>query len=410
MARVHPAPDRDRRGAGSACRRYRAFHAGYDHRSGLFLEPTTTIPAIPDHPTIAELHAARDLLLDLVCDFPFEREAHRSSWLAYLLTALSRFAFDGPAPLFLVDANVRGSGKTLLAEIIGLIVTGRKLARTSNPRDDEESRKRITALALCGDSLVLIDNVDGELGSASLDAALTGTVWKDRRLGVSEMIELPLTLTWAATGNNVILAVDTSRRVCHVRLRSRLESPEERQGFKYPEIERHVRENRMRYVAAALTILRGYYAEGQPDQQLKPWGSFEEWSAGPRSAVVWCGLADPGDTRQELRQQADRSAMALRGLLEGWEELDADGTGITTGAAWQVLEKRPDEYGLLREALVELCNTPAGKLPSTSSLGNRLRSVRGRIIGGKAIECRPGRGGYAHWFVQRVGEDQSRGR
>ena len=66
--------------------------------------------------------------------------------------------------------------------------------------------KTITAIALAGDQMILLDNIDPAipLGWASLDAALTGTTWKQRLLGVSAMTsELPLFTVWFATGNNV---------------------------------------------------------------------------------------------------------------------------------------------------------------------------------------------------------------
>jgi hypothetical protein len=45
------------------------------------------------------------------CDSPFKTEALRAAWLAGVLTPIARFAFRVPAPLFLMDANVRGAGK-----------------------------------------------------------------------------------------------------------------------------------------------------------------------------------------------------------------------------------------------------------------------------------------------------------
>ena len=53
---------------------------------------------------------------------------------------------------------------------------------------------------------------------------------------------------------------------------------------------------------------------------LKPWGSFEGWSSLVRSAVVWAGLADLGDTRAEL-DEVDTEGNLLSDLLLGWEEL-----------------------------------------------------------------------------------------
>jgi hypothetical protein len=68
---------------------------GYDAGTGLYLAAEQPM-SLPDRPTLADAQAAA---------------AHQAAWLAALLTPLARFAFDGPAPLFLVDANVRGSGK-----------------------------------------------------------------------------------------------------------------------------------------------------------------------------------------------------------------------------------------------------------------------------------------------------------
>ena len=137
---------------------------GYDPTTGLIYKPPGQIPRILATPNRAEAIAARDVLLDLVRDFPFEKAAHRSTWLAAFVTALARRAFGGPAPLFLFDANAAGSGKTLLAEVISLIVNGREIPRMTNPGSNEECRKLITALAICGDPLILIDNVAGSLG------------------------------------------------------------------------------------------------------------------------------------------------------------------------------------------------------------------------------------------------------
>src|SRR5262249_49431806 len=116
-----------------------------------------------------------------------------------------------------------------------------------------------------GDRLVLFDNLDGKFGNATLDAALTGTNWKDRVLGVNRMAEAPLFMIWYATGNNVSIAADTARRVCHVRLESPGERPEERKYFRHHNLLAWVGDSRFRLLTAALTILRAYCAVGRPE-------------------------------------------------------------------------------------------------------------------------------------------------
>ena len=169
------------------------------------------MPTIPERPTLGDAKTAAATLLDVVCNFPFATNAHRSSWVASVLTPLSRLAFTCPAPLFLVDSNVRGSGKGLLVDCTAIIVSGRRMTVMTSPRNDEEFRKMITSLVILGDPLGLFDNIDGAFGGAALDAALTGVTWKDRLLGKSEIIERPLRITFFGTGNNVVLRANTSR-------------------------------------------------------------------------------------------------------------------------------------------------------------------------------------------------------
>ena len=350
--------------------------------------------------------------MDLVADFPFRKPDHRAAWLAFLLTPLARFAFTGPAPLFLIDANVRGSGKSLLCDMVALIVTGSEMSRMANPKDDDEARKRITALALAGDTLCLIDNIVGGLGCASLDAALTGTVWKDRVLGKSEIVELPLSVTWSATGNNVVLHADTSRRVAHIRLDSRLENPEQREGFRHPNLKAYIRSHRPQLLAHVLTILAAFCHAGRPQRKLPTWGSFEDWSDLVRQAVVWSGQSDPGATRTELVEQSDREAVALRELLGGWDELDPDCFGLTTAEILDRINKHHDRYERVRNAVLELCPPQAGhSLPSAGSFGKKLGHLRGRVVSGRYIDRRSNRKKTSAWFVsgETAGDDGDAG-
>jgi hypothetical protein len=124
---------------------------GYDPATCLMLvwggEPLT----LPEEPTKDDAVKARDRLLEVVCDFPFQRPEHKSAWLASVLTPLARFAFEGPAPLFLVEANVRAAGKGLLLNCTSSIVTGDVFAVASYTNNEEELDKRITALAMAGE-------------------------------------------------------------------------------------------------------------------------------------------------------------------------------------------------------------------------------------------------------------------
>lgn len=380
---------------------------GYDKKSGLLYIPNARYERVPEDPTKADVEAALERLQEVVCDFPFKVEAHYSAWLSALLTPLARFAFWGPSPLNLIDANIRGAGKSLLADVCTMILTGRPAARMSyNQGDEEELRKAITSLALSGTQTVLIDNIRGELGDGTLDRALTATAWQDRLLGGNTIVELPLQVTWYATGNNVALTADTPRRCLHIRLESPDDRPEERTSFRHPRLLDWVLKERGTILPAALTLLRAFWAAGKPAQGLKGWGSFENWSDIVREAIVWLGLPDPAETREDLEEGADLDGSALISLVEGLEELLKDPPLYGKGTAGEIVEAlgkaHEDLYKPLRAALEELLpELRSDQLPTARQMGALLRHNKGRYVGGACLRgSRRTRNGV-YWSVRR---------
>jgi len=340
---------------------------------------------VPVEPSDQEVGAAAVALEDIIADFPFRDAAHKAGFLSALLTPFARWAFEGPSPLFLMDANTPGSGKTLLCQVVSTIASGGAMASMSNTMDDEEMRKRITAIMLAGTPMVFIDNVSGLLGTPSLDGALTGTRWSDRYLGKSRNVEGELRVTWFATGNNVQLQGDTVRRIVHIRLRTPEERPEERADFRYPRLLETIQERRPSLVLACLTILRGYMAAGAPVQNLKPWGSYEGWSSVVRGAVTWLGMDDPGETRRELASQSDRNSGVLVQFLNGLEDVDPitpgrdSSPGLTAARIVQLITDSPGAHEALKTACEELSPPRSGKV-SAGGLGKRLAGLRERVI------------------------------
>jgi hypothetical protein len=372
---------------------------GYDAATGLIFEPSGTFDPVSEKPTQGDACRACAELLEAVSDFSFVGDAHRTAWLAAILTPLARYSFEGPAPLTHVDASVRGSGKTFLARIVGRIVSGREPFALPQVTDQEEERKRITSIAMQGDRLVLLDNVT-HLGSPALEAALTSTYWQDRVLGSSESVRLPLLVTWISTGNNAVIRGDMIRRINLVRLEPDCEQPEQRTGFRHPDLFRWVADNRPRLVRAALTILRAYHAAGRPRVELTPWGSYEGWSAAVRAPLVFAGMPDPYETRVKL-EEGDNEAGTLGALLEGWQEIGkAHGDrrdALTASAAMGILQRSEGGYPLLRGALAELAE---GSRPMTPrDLGYILRRYRSRLCRGKRLDCAQDRNGVALWYV-----------
>jgi hypothetical protein len=370
---------------------------GYDAGTGILLcPPPALIVKVPEFPTRENVLEAVADLLEIVCDFNFMDDAHRAAFLSGILTPLGRYAFSGPVPLHGVDANMRGSGKTLVVDAISTLVSGRPMAKMPPTNEDEEMRKRITALAAAGDQMVSIDNVTVALGTPALDAALTSTLWRDRILGLSETRTFPLAATWFATGNNLTFAGDTGRRALHIRIESQEERPEERCGFRHPSLLSWVARERSRLLSAALTILRAYCVAGRPDQNLTPWGSYEGWSALIRNAIVWAGQPDPGLTRGGIAT-LDVEGNSLKALVTGLTGIGAEREPMS---AKDILLKADSN---LKAVLQDICPTRSGETITPVRLGKALTKFRRRPCSGRMLDFIAPHG-TALWRVRRIGE------
>jgi hypothetical protein len=378
---------------------------GYDPETALYLSWKGKPLVIPENPTRNDAVAAVRMLLEVVVDFPFEKEAHKSAWVASVLTLLARYAFEGPAPLFLIEANTRGAGKGLLANCISNLVTGENCAVASYTNDEAELDKRITAIAIAGYRVVLFDNLTGQVGNGVLDRALTTTRWEGRILGVSRMYRGPLAATWLATGNNPIVNDDTCRRICPIRLETTLEKPELRTDFVHPDLLTWIRANRRKLLKDALTILRAFIVAGRPDQKLPGFGSFDGWSTLVRKAVVWAGMTDPGEARIGSMNNA---TLALGALLRNWKALQCHlncvQRGLTAARVLDFLRSNEGfhdaEVSKLRRELQETLDEMLPKADARS-LGNLLRAHARRNVGGLMFECLKAGKNTGRWVVRK---------
>lgn len=377
---------------------------GYESESGLYLAGKSVAIAVVDKPRLGDAQRALEQLTEIYCDFPFADEASRSAAVAGILTPLARYAFDGPVPMFAIDKSVRGTGGSLMADCVGVLLTGHTMPRMIQAPNEEEQRKVITSLMLEGAPLVLLDNISNTLGTAALDALLTSTSWKDRLLGVNEMVCLPNNATIYATGNNLAFQGDTSRRALRIRLQSELENPEDRSDFRHPDLLAWIARERSRLLGAALTLLRAYVLAGRPDQDLKPWGSFESWSALVRGCLVWAGWADPAGARATADDELDGDKQTLIDLILGLESISDK---LTAREIFEKLRQSApvsasdmDPFPGLRAVLT---GSNGRLLPPKLITAGFLRKFKGRVWDGKAIVSEKDRTKTSRWFVRSLG-------
>jgi putative DNA primase/helicase len=369
---------------------------------------------IPEHPTREAAQHAVSTLLRPVVDFPWVAPTDQSTYVAAVLTLVGRHLIDGPTPMFAIRAPTPGTGKSLLADVIALVGTGRVFPSMAATDEAEEMRKRIHALAIDGTPAILLDNVSGSIGSDALAAALTRVDWEDRILGLSQIVRVPLRVVWFCTGNNVTFRRTMQRRVLLVDLDAKMEVPEDRKDFVIPDLVAYITARRVEFATAALTMLRAFILAGRPRHPKPRMGSFEAWDDLIRSAVLWCGLEDPASTREgegrgRLRAQVDDEVEQARQLLDVLAELYPSPARFTTQ---DVFDQVAAEGGLTerrrgatwRRVLDTNAASKSGHA-TAASLGYKLREIRDRPFGGYRICCH----GKGKWSIEPAAGDGKRG-
>jgi hypothetical protein len=381
---------------------------GYDAATGLLLHTGgLTFPAVPDQPDWEEGRSALSVLMHLIETFPFVAEADRAVALSAILTACIRWSLP-TAPLHAFSAPVMGSGKSKLVDLANLIANGREAAVIAQGRTEEETEKHLGALLLAGEGVIPIDNCEAPLGGEFLCQMLTQSIVRARILGRSEAPELPANAMVTATGNNLALVGDMTRRAVLCRLDPGCERPELR-TFAFDPVDA-VKQDRPRYLVAALTALRAHGVAGQP-QQAEPLGSFGGWSRWVRDALIWYGQSDPVETMEAVRSQ-DPKLDALIAVLSQWREVigtaRVSGQDIieratrTQNAAGIGFNTRPEYvHAPFREALLQVAGD--GGAVNSRSLSKWITGQENRIIKGLRIVRRGMLRGFMTWELEQVG-------
>lgn len=304
---------------------------GYHPASRLLYipDPGFDVPAVPEHPTAEDIADARRLLVEeLFADFPFDGPndgaAERAHAMALLLQASARQLIDGATPIFLVDKPTPGSGAGLLVDVISMITTGHPATATTEARDDGEMRKKLTSFLMAGKSVFFLDNVNLRVDSGSLASAVTAKFWEDRVLGETRMIRVPVRCSWIIAGNNVRTSNEIARRCVRIRLDPKTDQPEERSGFKHPNLLGWVAENRGTLLRACLVLVRAWIAAGRPANQ-KTIGSFEAWCRVMGGILNVAGIPGFLENLDDMRRRADEEGAAIRAFVASWWNKHATG-------------------------------------------------------------------------------------
>jgi hypothetical protein len=364
---------------------------GYDLETELYLLPGLQLSPISEHPTKDQARASLEILNDLLSEFSFkaakgetEKRLNRSVALSGLLTALVRGSLP-TAPLYLIRAHVAGTGKSHLVDAISMIATGRLCPVITALRNKEETEKRIGSILLSGLAIVSLDNCMHDLSGELLCQLAERPIIKIRILGRSEMPDCDCHTAVFATGNNITLTGDMVRRGLVCELEALEERPELR-AFKH-DILKRVTNDRGRYVAAGLTIIRAYLAAGAP-AACGPLGSYSEWSRMVRSPLIWLGEPDPTMTMDVIRAE-DTELADICEFFDLWFDFDL---GLNTPyLSARIVEEACKATSTIstglnlnppvfRQFLMRVAASRDGTDVSVKRLGEWLRRISGRVV------------------------------
>ncbi|WP_419952518.1 hypothetical protein [Methylobacterium sp.] len=379
--------------------------AGYDPATRLFLalDPGFSMPEVPEHPTRDDAEHALADIEQLLIGFPFVDEVDRSVALAGILTAAVRGVIP-TAPLCAIRAHSPGTGKSFLVDLASTIATGRRCPVIAAGKTEEETEKRLGALLRDAVPVVSIDNVNGELGGDMLCQMTERPLVRVRILGKSEAPELECRSAVFATGNNLTLVGDMTRRAILCTLDAKVERPELR-DFAFDPVAK-VMEDRGRYVAAIITIVRAYRSCGSP-KVCGPIGSYEEWSETVRAPLIWLGHADPVRSMEAAREE-DPELSAIRELFGHWQAHLTGSRGFTTNVIIRTACEKQNgvqfDYGtqdFIAPEFRDLLLRQAGEGGAVNSrrLGKWLSRISGRVVDASFIEMKAdGSNGNRFWL------------
>lgn len=358
---------------------------GYDEATGLYYQPAFPITPPAEVPRDADVEWARQFVEHLLVDFCWDSKASKANFMALLVTPLLRLYVGGLPPLGVISATTRGSGKTLLTDILKAVY-GLKLKPW--PRRDDEMSKVITSTlrddvtpVICFDNVGPYDTVD----HATLAMLLTTPEWSGRILGSTANFTGLNDRLWTVTGNNVAIGGDIASRSLLVRLDPRTEHPEDRDGFAIDDMWSWLRSdtNRADLLYALLVLARSWIAAGARRETDLRMRNFSAWAKAMGGFLTFHGVPGFLANKAEMAT-ADDEETSTAAFLAKWYE--------------RFRSERQRASGLVSSAHGDVIGTtwhdpwdgafptrPDGKSFTDKGLARFLGARRGRIFGGLVL-------------------------
>lgn len=374
--------------------------AGLDVTTGLYLlKAAERLPRVLDDEGLRQAVAR---VWAPFAEFPFEDGVARGVMFSALLTTVCRAAMP-TSPVFMVSAQLPGSGKTKLSQCL-MKLAGASTTVQDLPSKEEEQGKTIFTTMLAGPLGIFFDNVDDVLrAAASFCAAVTSPTYKARLLNTNRLGEVTNRALWVLNGNNVGIHGDAVRRI----LTCRLDSPENPEQVRHSfDPLRMVGDNVPGLRADLIDILTTYREAGLPQGNLSGFASFEEWNSLIRGCTMWLegqghttamgGLGDPMETIKEAQHEDPKRLLHIR-LLRVWRA--RFGREALTLKAARAAEGSGPIMEEWRDVMDEICVFKGREDPSRLEYWLRGR-LKAKVEGLRFVNDKGATGNAKVWSVQ----------
>jgi hypothetical protein len=289
---------------------------GYNENLHLFV--------LEDAPQLKQLivDEAKAVIDEILRDFCFESEQDKMMAIAYLCTPFARTLYKNKfarTPVFMIKANRERAGKDYLAGVVGLIYENQSInyppISTGKESDNEELRKRVMSVMMCGGKLYHSQNNKGNLNNAFFETITTAEQYSDRLLGKNESVTLNNELDFSLSANiGLTYTADLFNRARLINLFYSEEDANSRQ-FSKPDLHGWIKLNREHILNSIYTLYMSWYLAGKP-QPKTAFTSFPEWYKVVGGMMEYHGYGDIGISQKDDMVGGDYINSEMRKLFQ----------------------------------------------------------------------------------------------
>jgi hypothetical protein len=289
---------------------------GYNENLHLFV--------LEDAPPLKQLvvDEAKAVIDEILRDFCFESEQDKMMAIAYLCTPFARTLYKNKfarTPVFLIKANRERAGKDYLAGVVGLIYENQSInyppISTGKESDNEELRKRVMSVMMCGGKLYHSQNNKGNLNNAFFETITTAEQYSDRLLGKNESVTLNNELDFSLSANiGLTYTADLFNRARLINLFYSEEDANSRQ-FSKPDLHGWIKINREHILNSLYTLYMSWYLAGKPEPKTA-FTSFPEWYKVVGGMMEYHGYGDIGMSQKDDMVGGDYINTEMRKLFQ----------------------------------------------------------------------------------------------